>query len=304
MIASATTESGKRVEAALEYLRPKIKTPPYIGIICGSGLGNLANLVQDPVAYRYEDIPHFPASGVPGHEGKLVFGTLGGAAVVVMKGRIHCYEGHSMKDVTLPVRVMCRLGIKVLLVTNAAGGLNSKYRVGDMMLLKDHLNMPGFAIQNPLVGEHDESFGARFVGMSRPYNRFLRGTAQAIFQELGLQPYSHEGVYAMNGGPTYETPAEARLLKIVGADAVGMSTVPEVIVAVQQKVLCVALSLITNRVITDNDDDSQPNHEEVIAAGKAREPDLEMFVTTLCKQLVACEASVNRELKREGRVDV
>lgn len=298
---AATTDAGRRVEESLAWLQPQIKQEPYIGIICGSGLGGLADHVKGAQEFDYKDIPNFSASTVAGHAGKLVVGKLGGVNVIVMKGRIHCYEGHDFSAVALPVRVMCRLGIKVLLVTNAAGALNRDYRVGDLMLLKDHINFPGFAARNPLVGPHDPSFGDRFVGMSRPYNRFIRNMAKAIIQDLGQSPYLHEGVYAMVGGPTYETPTESRFIKMAGADCVGMSTVPEVIVAVQEKVLCMAMSLVTNCVVLDNDSDIQPNHEEVQAASKAREPHVQALFAKLCTQLKSEEASIDRELRKEGR---
>jgi purine-nucleoside phosphorylase len=279
------------VEEAVAFLKGQVSIAPTIGIICGSGLGGLADLVEDPTSIGYQSIPNFPTSTVAGHEGKLVFGTLGGAPVVVMKGRLHCYEGYSFSRVAVPIRTLCNLGINYLLVTNAAGGLNEAYNVGDLMMLEDHLNFPGFACQNPLVGPHDDRYGPRFVPMSKPYHRGLRTICEEAIEEQGLGSAFHKGVYAMLGGPTYETPAEARFVKAAGADAVGMSTVPEVIVAVQQGVKCMAMSLITNKVVMKIDDDNEPNHEEVLAASKARQGDVQALFVLLCSKINAAHAA-------------
>ncbi|EDQ91910.1 uncharacterized protein MONBRDRAFT_14617 [Monosiga brevicollis MX1] len=276
------------VEDAVKHIQTKAKTQPLIGIICGSGLGGLAAEVQDAVTIGYEEIPNFPVSTVAGHEGKLVFGTLGGAPVVVMKGRLHCYEGYAFSRIAVPIRTLCALGIKYLFVTNAAGGLNESFEVGDLMMLEDHLNFPGFAVQNPLVGPHDDRYGARFVPMSKPYDRKLRDIFKQTIDGMsmaGLHSPFRTGVYAMVGGPTYESPAEARFIKSAGADAVGMSTVPEVIVAIQQGVKCLAMSLITNKVVLKIDDDNEPNHAEVLEASQARQPDVQRLFVALSKNV-------------------
>eukprot|EP00049_Salpingoeca_infusionum_P025500 m.19745 g.19745 ORF g.19745 m.19745 type:complete len:303 (+) comp8072_c0_seq1:190-1098(+) len=286
--AAKTTGVAKEVEEiqeAVDYVKSKAANTPAIGIICGSGLGGLAELVQDQVVISYEDIPNFPVSTVPGHAGKLVLGTLGGTQVVVMKGRMHSYEGYGFRRIALPIRTLCNLGIKVLFVTNAAGGLDASFNVGDLMILTDHLNFPGFACQNPLVGPHDPSFGARFVPMSKPYDKKLRDTASQVADELGFSAFMRKGVYAMLGGPTYETPAECRFMKTAGANAVGMSTVPEVIVAIQQGVKCFAMSLITNKSVLDIDDDNEPNHEEVLEAAAARQPDVQNLFVNLSERV-------------------
>eukprot|EP01147_Barroeca_monosierra_P002490 gene2490-5420_t len=274
-----------KLDAAVDYVKEQCKTPPLIGIICGSGLGGLADQVNNPTVINYSTIPHFPVSTVAGHDGKLILGEIGGAQVIVMKGRLHFYEGYNLRRIALPIRTMCKLGIKVLLVTNAAGGLNEKFNVGDLMILEDHLNFPGFAGQHPLVGPHDERYGHRFVSMSKPYDKNLRGFVSAVCKDLGLESVMHSGVYAMLSGPTYESPAEARFVKSCGADAVGMSTVPEVVVAIQAGVKCMAMSLITNKVVMTVDDDNEPNHEEVLAAANARQKDVQNLFVALCSKI-------------------
>ncbi|EGD79701.1 inosine guanosine and xanthosine phosphorylase [Salpingoeca rosetta] len=277
----------EKLEQAVAFIQSKFPTKPVIGIICGSGLGGLADLVKEPTRLTYSEIPHFPTSTVAGHDGSLILGELGGAPVVVMKGRLHFYEGYSLRRIAHPIRTLCKLGIKALLVTNAAGGLNTEYKVGDLMLLKDHLNLPGFAGQNPLIGPHDERYGGRFVPMSKAYPKQLRDIATAAAEELGLGSVLRQGVYAMVAGPTYETPAEACLIARNGADAVGMSTVPEVIVAVQAGVKCMAMSLITNNVVLNVDEEGEANHAEVLAAANARQPDVQNLFINICTRIKA-----------------
>lgn len=225
----------------IAYLESKVNFKAEIGIILGSGLGILAAELSNPIAIPYKEIPHFPVSTVMGHEGQFVFGYLGGKPVVCMQGRFHFYEGYELKDVTLPVSVMKRLGVSTLLVTNAAGGVNEKFAPGDLMLIEDHINLSGV---NPLRGKNDDEAGPRFPDMSEAYNGELREMALSAARELDID--MKKGVYAGLSGPSFETPAEIRYLRIIGADAVGMSTVPEVIVANHAGMRVLGISCITN----------------------------------------------------------
>ncbi|XP_077452349.1 purine nucleoside phosphorylase 6 isoform X2 [Stigmatopora argus] len=263
---------------AADWLRNRTKQRPRVAIICGSGLGGLADLIDDKTIFPYEDIPGFPTSTVAGHAGQLVFGTLQGQACVCMQGRFHFYEGYSMQDVTYPVRIFFLLGVEILIVTNAAGGLNGSYKVGDIMVIKDHINLPGFSGQNPLVGKNDERFGVRFPCTSDAYDRNLRSLAIQTAHAEKCGSIVQEGVYCMVVGPTFETIAECNLLKKLGADAVGMSTVPEVVVARHCGLRVLGLSLITNKAVTDYDSNEKTNHEEVLATTCLRAQDLQRLV--------------------------
>ncbi|KAL8603999.1 hypothetical protein ACOMHN_039043 [Nucella lapillus] len=258
---------------------------PKIGIICGSGLGTLADTVQDTTVIDYSTIPAFPVSTVPGHEGKLILGRLGGKEVVLMKGRAHCYEGNSAQKTAIPVRAMKLMGVEILLVTNAAGGLNPKYSVGDVMVMKDHLNLAGFSGLNPLVGINEDKFGARFPPMSDAYDRTLRQLTKSLAKEMGFESFMQEGVYCMIVGPNYETVTESRFLRQIGADATGMSTIPEVLTARHAGMRVLGMSLITNKVIMDYDADATANHEEVLATSKARAKDMNALVTKLMEKI-------------------
>ncbi|MCG7406348.1 purine-nucleoside phosphorylase [Paenibacillus sp. ACRRX] len=229
------------IQEAAEYIRKQIPSEPEVGLILGSGLGVLAELVENPVTIAYEAIPHFPQSTVEGHAGELLIGTIKGRTVVMMKGRFHMYEGYGPEMTAFPVRVMKAIGVKQLLVTNAAGGINMTYQAGDLMLISDHLNMTG---QNPLTGANDDKLGARFPDMSEAYSRRLR----TIAKEVGARHNFtfQEGVYAGLLGPNYETPAEIRMLRALGGDAVGMSTVSEVIVARHAGIEVLGISCISN----------------------------------------------------------
>jgi purine-nucleoside phosphorylase len=231
----------KQIGEASEFIKSKINFTPEIGLILGSGLGVLADSVEQPVSIRYEDIPHFPVSTVEGHAGELVAGVLGGKRVMIMKGRFHPYEGYDVKEITFPVRVMKELGAGTLLVTNAAGGINESYSPGDLMLIKDHINL---TFRNPLIGPNDESLGVRFPDMSEAYSRKLRERAKQVASEQGLNV--QEGVYVGLLGPSYETPAEIRMLRTLGGDAVGMSTVAEVITARHAGLQVLGISCISN----------------------------------------------------------
>ena len=276
-----TTLNRDHFEEAAAVIRHAARVQPLIGIILGSGLSALADAVEDPVSIDYQDIPHFPVSTILGHKGRLVLGMLQGLPVVVMQGRVHYYEGYSMQQVTLPVRVLRQLGVETLVVTNAAGGLNKAFSSGDLMLITDHINLVGMTGANPLRGPNDDELGPRFPDMSKAYDRDLRLLAVAVASEAGLP--LHQGVYVGLTGPTYETPADIRFLRLIGADAVGMSTVPEVIVARHGGMRVLGLSGISNVAIDQIDTEAEASHEEVLQAGKQLAPRM----TTLIKGVLA-----------------
>ena len=250
---------------------------PAIGLVLGSGLGALADTLEDRVAIPYESIPGWPISTVEGHSGQLVVGKLEGKIVVAQQGRAHYYEGYSLQQVTFPIRVMHFMGVQTLILTNAAGGLNKNFSVGDVMLINDHINMLGMTGGNPLIGPNDESVGPRFPGMSHPYDRALRELAQDVANERDI--LLREGVYTCISGPSFETPAEVRMLRTIGGDSVGMSTAHEVIVARHAGMRVLAFSGITNKNIDAVDSDGDTNHEEVLEAGETIVPKL----TTILK---------------------
>nr|XP_051678552.1 purine nucleoside phosphorylase isoform X1 [Oryctolagus cuniculus] len=264
-----------------EWLLSHTTHRPQVAVICGSGLGGLTDKLTETQVFDYSDIPNFPRSTVPGHAGRLVFGFLNGRACVMMQGRFHLYEGYPLWKVTFPVRVFRLLGVDTLVVTNAAGGLNPKFEVGDIMLIRDHINLPGFCGQNPLRGPNEERFGVRFPAMSDAYDRTMRQKALSAWKQMGEQRELQEGTYVMIAGPNFETVAEARLLQKLGADAVGMSTVPEVVVARHCGLRVFGFSLITNKVILDYENLEKANHEEVLEAGKQAAQKLEQFVSIL-----------------------
>jgi len=258
-----------QVMEATAYVQSRSSMKPGVGVILGSGLGDLATEVQDPAAIPYEEIPHFLRSTVVGHAGRLLIGKLENVPVVVMQGRFHFYEGYTMQALTLPVRVMRMLGAHMLIVTNAAGGLNAAYRPGDFMLIRDHINFLGLAGVNPLIGPNDERLGERFPALAKAYDAELRALARTVAAqrpEITL----HEGVYAQVAGPSYETGAELKFLRMAGADAVGMSTAPEVIVARHMGMRVLGISLITNTAT--GDDIEVVNHAEVLTAADAARP--------------------------------
>lgn len=247
----------QEIKQSAEFMKEKIKNLPEIGLILGSGLGVLADEIEKPVKIPYEDIPNFPVSTVEGHAGQLVFGTLKGANVAAMQGRFHFYEGYDMKKVTFPVRVLKEMGVKTIIVTNAAGGVNESFVPGDLMIISDHINNMG---TSPLIGPNDSDLGVRFPDMSQAYSRELRTLAKDAAAELGIKV--QEGVYVGNTGPAYETPAEVRLARVLGGDAVGMSTVPEVIVANHAGMNVLGISCISNMAAGILD---QPlSHDEVM----------------------------------------
>lgn len=253
-------------QRAAERVCSRTSMRPTIGLVLGSGLGKLVDTLQDRVVVPYTDIPGWPQSTVEGHQGNLVIGELDGQIVAAQQGRAHFYEGYSMHQVTFPIRVMKALGIHTVMLTNAAGGINKSYEVGDLMLLEDHINLPGMSGANPLMGPNDEQLGLRFVGMSQAYDRPLRQRALAVAREHDIP--LHSGVYLGLSGPFFETPAEIRMIRALGGDAVGMSTVNEVLVARHAGMRVLACSGITNRTIDEVDTELETNHEEVLEAGE------------------------------------
>jgi purine-nucleoside phosphorylase len=267
-----------RIQETTDFLCSNTALTPQIGIILGSGLGGLEQMVAVETSIPYNKIPHFPQSTVEGHAGKLIFGKLGGKPVVMMAGRFHYYEGYSMDEVTFPVRVMRALGVHTLMVSNAAGGMHKDYRVGDIVLIRDHINLHP---EHPLRGRNDERLGPRFPDMSEPYDLRMIKMAQGIAQQQGLEVKT--GVYVGLQGPTFETRAEYNWLHIIGGDLVGMSTVPEVIVAIHGGMKVFGASIVTDLGIRE--ELNTITHEEVLAAANAAAPKLAGLVAGLVAQL-------------------
>jgi len=251
-----------QLDAALQFIETRSTLRPKVGLVLGSGLGAFARSVEDVVSIPYGEIPHFPGGAqVVGHKGELVLGTHGGTPVAVMAGRAHYYEGYSLADVVFPVRVLARLGVEALILTNAAGAINPAYRPGELMVIEDHINLLGI---NPLIGPNEPTLGERFFDMTEAYDKRLRGVAEQACQAAGI--VVHRGVYVAMTGPSYETPAEIRMARGMGADAVGMSTVPEVIAARHMGVRVVALSCLTNMAAGVGGE--KLDHAEVLATGE------------------------------------
>lgn len=268
----------ERVKRATEYLKNKIKEIPEICIVLGSGLQVIADSAENVQKISYKDIPEFPISTAPGHKGELIFGKLNGKNVALMNGRFHYYEGYHMRDVTFGIRVMQELGVKYIFLTNAAGGLNPDYEVGRPMIIKDHINMMG---DNPLIGPNIDEWGPRFPDMSNAYDKDLRELAKNVAVELGIPVY--EGVYIAVAGPNFETPSELRMLRWMGADAVGMSTVPEVIAAAHHGTKVLAISAITDRAVPD---DLQPlTGEEVLEVANRTGQLISKILSEIVKRL-------------------
>ncbi|MBD0380666.1 purine-nucleoside phosphorylase [Paenibacillus sedimenti] len=268
----------QKIQEAAAFIRKETGIQPQIGLILGSGLGVLADLIEQPIVVDYSKIPHFPVSTVEGHAGELVVGTIQGKPVLVMKGRFHAYEGYGADTVSFPVRVMKELGVQTLIVTNAAGGINTSYQVGDLMVISDHLNLTN---RNPLIGPNDNALGVRFPDMSEAYSKRLRKLAHdvAASQNFKLQ----EGVYVGLLGPNYETPAEIRMFRTLGGDAVGMSTVPEVIVARHAGIDVLGFSCISNMASGILD---QPlSHDEVMETTEKVKPKFLKLVLGIIKAL-------------------
>ena len=269
-------------EAAAAAVRERTVLLPRVGLILGSGLNALADAVVDGVSIPYADIPHFPTTTVEGHAGRLVVGRLEGQAVAVMQGRAHYYEGYSMAEVTFPVRVMQVLGIEALIVTNAAGGLNPEFNAGDVMLITDHINLIGMGGLNPLRGPNLDTFGPRFPDMSEPYDLRLRALAEQAAAEADV--LLREGVYVCLAGPSFETRADLRFLRLIGADAVGMSTVPEVTIARHGGTRVLGLSGISN-VAPMEGAAAETTHEEVLEAGRMLVPRLGAIIRGVLRAL-------------------
>ncbi|HET7521695.1 MAG TPA: purine-nucleoside phosphorylase [Bacillales bacterium] len=256
---------ARKMKEAVNAIQKRANTAPKTGLILGSGLGDLAEEIENAVKIKYEEIPHFPVSTVAGHAGQLVIGKLHDVPVVAMQGRFHFYEGYSMHEVTFPVRVMKGLGVDTLVVTNACGGMNSDFQAGDLMIIEDHLNMTG---TNPLIGANDETLGPRFPDMSRAYDPDMIQLAENEAERLGITV--QKGVYAGISGPSFMTPAELKMLRTLGADAVGMSTVPETIVANHAGIKVLGISCVTDMAIAE---DLEPlTHEQVVATADRTKP--------------------------------
>jgi purine-nucleoside phosphorylase len=270
-------------DAAAAAVRERVDLQPRVGLILGSGLNSLASTVEEGVSIPYSEIPHFPLTTIEGHSGRLVIGRLEGQAVVVMQGRSHYYEGYSMAEVTFPVRVMQVLGIEALIVTNAAGGLNQEFRAGDVMLITDHINLVGMGGANPLRGPNLGEFGPRFPDMSEPYDSHLRMLARQAAAEADVP--LREGVYICLAGPSFETRADLRFLRLIGADAVGMSTVPEVTVARHGGTRVLGLSGISNIAPAENAPVAETSHEEVLEAGRMLVPKMETVIRGVLRAL-------------------
>lgn len=252
---------------------------PVLGIVLGSGLGQLADAIQDPLVIPYRELPGFPVSTASGHKGNFIVGQLGGKTVIAMQGRIHFYEGYGMDKVVLPIRVMIGVGIRTLIVSNAAGGTNLNYHVGDLMIIRDHINL----LPNPLIGPNFEDYGPRFPDMTRPYDRSLIRLALQIGAEEDIP--LHQGVYVGGTGPSYETPAEYKYFRILGGDAVGMSTVPEVIVARHAGIPVFGISVITNEAHDDYADDFENDGEDVLVAAAAAAHKMTRLITKMIEKL-------------------
>jgi purine-nucleoside phosphorylase len=268
----------QKIQEAVSFIQNSYSTKPQVGIVLGSGLGSFTSEIVIEKEIAYSAIPHFPISTVEGHSGKLIFGELGGKKVVAMAGRFHYYEGYATSEVVFPIRVMKFLGIETLLVSNAAGGTNKDWKVGDLMIIKDHISQ---FTPNPLVGKNIDDLGPRFPDMSEPYRKYLIDKAKTIAKEAGI--FLREGVYFGVTGPTFETRAEYNMIHILGGDAVGMSTVQEVIAAVHMGLPVFAISVITD--IGIRDEENTITHDEVLQAAKDAEPKLTHIFKTLITQL-------------------
>lgn len=268
----------KKINESLSFLRTKTSSEPAIGIILGTGLGGLVKEIVPEVVIEYKDIPHFPISTVESHHGKLIFGTLAGKKVVAMQGRFHSYEGYTLQQVTFPIRVMKFLGVKTLLISNAAGGMNPQFTRGSLMIISDHINLLG---SNPLIGPNDDTMGPRFPDMSEPYNKELIALAESV--ALNLRFRVEKGVFVAVAGPNLETKAEYRFLRTIGADAVGMSTIPECIVANHMGIRVLGFSIITDECFPDALVPAKV--EDIIAVANATEPHLTAIMKGVVEKL-------------------
>ncbi len=273
-------ERLKRIYDAADYVKSRLNGKiPFAGIVLGSGLGKLADSIDNPIIIPYRDIPNFAVSTATGHKGNIIAGTLGNKFVVAMQGRFHYYEGYPMEQVTLPIRVMKLLGIKYLFVSNAAGGVNFDFHVGDLMIIKDHINL----LPNPLIGKNLDEFGPRFPDMTRPYEPAIIKLAKEIASQQDIE--LKEGVYLASTGPTYETPSEYKFFRTIGADAVGMSTIPEVIVARHSSIPVFGMSVITNEAHDDYAEDFFNDGDDVVKAADAAADKMTRLFTELISRL-------------------
>ncbi|TAH42551.1 MAG: purine-nucleoside phosphorylase [Bacteroidetes bacterium] len=268
----------EKIKTTADFLKKNIKFQPDYAIILGSGLGGLVNEVEIAHSFDYTEIPNFPVSTVKGHTGKLIFGTLGGKNIMALQGRFHFYEGYSMQEVTFPIRVMIAMGVKALLLSNASGGMNPAYEIGDIVIINDHINL---LPSNPLIGKNYDELGPRFPDMSEPYDPIMISKAKAIADKLGHR--AHLGVYAAVSGPCFETPAEYRYIRTIGADIVGMSTVPEVIVGRHANIPCFAISIVTD--LGGFEEAQKVSHEEVLKVATAAEGKMTGIIKELVKSL-------------------
>ncbi len=275
------TEIRKQIKEAVNFIQTKTSMRPNVGIILGTGLGGLANEIEKETEIDYQEIPHFPISTVESHHGKLIFGKLGGKEVVAMQGRFHYYEGYTMQQITFPVRVISKkvgLGVETLFISNAGGGMNPDFQKGDLMIMSDHINLLG---DNPLVGPNDDELGVRFPDMSEPYSKELITLAEKIAEEENINV--KKGVYVAVTGPNLETRAEYRFLRSIGADAVGMSTIPENIVANHMNMKCFGMTIITDVCFPDT---LEPvNVEAIIAVAKKAEPKMTLIMKKLIERI-------------------
>ena len=270
----------ERIDKAADFVRSRIgDARPEVGIILGSGLGKLGDSIEGKTVIPYREIPGFPVSTAVGHKGNFIVGTLGGKTVIAMQGRFHYYEGYPMELVVLPVRVMKRIGIRRLFVSNAAWGVNFDFRIGDLMVIRDHINL----LPNPLVGQNLEEFGPRFPDMTRPYDPSMIRAAEKIAAEEGIE--LKKGVYLAGTGPSYETPSEYKYFRLIGADAVGMSTIPEVIAARHSSIPVFGMSVITNEAHDDYAEDYENNGDDVVAAADAAADRMTLLFRRLIESL-------------------
>ncbi|KAG0308697.1 hypothetical protein BGZ98_007168 [Dissophora globulifera] len=301
------TATTQNLQSALSFLTlgdralPANLAKPAVGIVCGSGLGGLVDIIRNKVEFSYTEIPGFVNSTVAGHAGKLVFGLLGDNDVptVCMVGRFHYYEGFALSQTTYPIRLMSLLGVQTLIVTNAAGGLNPAFQIGDVCIIEDHINLPGMTGNNPLIGPNMAEFGPRFPPVSDAYCPRLRRLVYEAAKKLNIPKFLHEGVYVFVSGPSYESKAECRFLRSIGADVVGMSTIPEVVVARHCGIKVLGLSLVTNRAVVHREPRSDPDapaeerpveekiasHQEVLEAADSRAKDLQTLVKYLVEMI-------------------
>jgi purine-nucleoside phosphorylase len=276
-----TVPTREHLNEAVAAIRRRTAQQPTMGLILGSGLGDLADALANPDTIPYRDIPHYPVATALGHAGELVIGQLEGVPVMTMRGRLHFYEGYSMAAITFPVRVMRAMGVQTVIVTNAAGGLDASWQATDLMLITDHINLPGLVGISPLIGPNDDALGPRFLDVRGSYDAGLRAIAQRVAREQGFT--LREGVYVMNAGPCFETPAEIAFMATMGAKAVGMSTVPEVIVARHGGMRVLGISCITNIAVGAE----KADHEEVLAAAAVAKPRFMALLRGILRELAA-----------------